>query len=366
MQGDLLTQAAALGLTRPVVCDPASVQRLLAAHRVTSLPWKATVTVTATGRDHTGTEEEDEDEATATTTTSKEEKGVAVTLPAPPPSSSAQQLMQEGLRASNEQDDFCGAARCFSALLLLDSTRIPASVSVSVAQEEQEKEQEEQQQRVRDALFNMASLLHMHGHVALALPLLLRLLQTSRGGGRRRSRTDTDSDTDMTAHAFLWSLARGCCLLPEDEKEEGERGTEETGAAHSDSHSVFLRGLVEGVYRSLGRAGDVLATHKYRALTGRDLHVQQQLSGGEEQQGQQQQGKGDPQYAALIFDHMAPEFERRLVKDLQYDCPWRMKQLLGEASFTLSISHPSYPPLLAAAGSMGRCDADDMYISIMT
>jgi predicted TPR repeat methyltransferase len=74
---------------------------------------------------------------------------------------------------------------------------------------------------------------------------------------------------------------------------------------------------VEDVYLTLARRGDVLAAHKYRTLTGRALE-----EGGEE--------RGDPRYASLLFDDMAAVFEKRLVKDLQYDCPWRMKCLVGE------------------------------------
>ena len=244
--------------------------------------------------------------------------------------------MRKGLRASNEQDDFCEAARCFSTLLQADSLD---SSSCDAPQEQQPVQSQEEQQRVRDALFNMASLLHMHGHVALALPLLLRLLQMGDGG----------SDTDMTTHAFLWSLARGCCLLPEEEEQaerdrERNRGESEP-SDDSTSTAVFLRGLVVEVYHSLACGGDVLATHKYRALTGHDY-----TSDSPEQQGQQEsekgKGKGDPQYAALIFDHMAPEFERRLVKDLQYDCPWRMKQLLG------TRAHAHTPPRTAVPSAL--------------
>ena len=32
--------------------------------------------------------------------------------------------------------------------------------------------------------------------------------------------------------------------------------------------------------------------------------------------------KADPEYAKRIFDDMAPVFEKRLVQDLGYNCPW--------------------------------------------
>lgn len=197
--------------------------------------------------------------------------------------------MTAGVRENNELNNFCLAASHFSSLLALPlaaSGSTPSSSECTAAQQ-------------RDAMFNMASLLHMQGHLSLVLPLLHALL-LAEGGAK-----------DMTSHAFLWSLAQG--FLSNTQQEGGE--------ADRQGDQFFLRSQVVGVYSSLARSGDIMAQHKLRALTGADSEIDRSDC--------RVAGKGNPQYASLIFDHMAPVFEKRLVNDLKYDCPWRMKTLIG-------------------------------------
>ena len=115
----------------------------------------------------------------------------------------------------------------------------------------------------------------------------------------------------MTAQAFLWALAQA-----EETKEES----------------------IE-CYRSLSQLGSVLAQHKLAVLTGLSLEYFFLYSDsssitysflffllGE--------GKStltvNPNYPKLIFDDMAPVFEKRLVQDLGYNCPWKMLDSINQ------------------------------------
>mmetsp|Transcript_5049 Transcript_5049/g.8278 ORF Transcript_5049/g.8278 Transcript_5049/m.8278 type:complete len:556 (+) Transcript_5049:111-1778(+) len=272
-EGTLAELSKTLQLTCPVVSDHDEVLRHLSSHAVCSLPWK----VTLGGNDGP--------------------HGIPLSSLSPSPSPVAE-LMREGVKASNEQDDFSRAARCFSTVLALPPAVSAADVDpqhVTVVQ-------------LKDALFNMASLMHMHGLLPLVLPLLERLLLLEGGA------------SDLTAHAFLWSLAQGIAAV--------DQGQSDTGTT-----SDYLHSLVVAVYSRLAQRGDVLAARKHRALTGRAVE------GGTE--------KGDPQYASLIFDDMAEVFEKRLVQDLKYDCPWRMQRLIDEL---LKTSNDLLVPLPSAVG----------------
>ena len=227
--------------------------------------------------------------------------------------------MRRGVRASNEQDDFSQAGRCFSAVLAMprstDTHTHTHTDTDTHTHTHTHTDMGATLTQLKDALFNMASLLHMHGFVALVVPLLERLLLLEGGAA------------DLTAHAFLWSLAQGC--VPTQQ----HPGEAHTCSADGTSLSSYLHTLVVGVYRRLGVSGDVLAAHKYRALTGHSLREGEGEGVGDKHGSSAVSSavteKGDPQYASLIFDNMAEVFEKRLVQDLKYDCPWRMKRLMG-------------------------------------
>ena len=179
-----------------------------------------------------------------------------------------EEFFESGINASKD-NDFCNAAHYFT--LLLESCGKEATERV-----------------IKDSLFNMACLYHMSGFVVLALPMLEELL--IHNGAQ-----------DMTTHSFLWSIAQGnidtlSC----------------SGVVNS-----FVQGQILGVYSRLAAQGDVMAKHKLQALTVKT------------QNNENCKQKGDPNYAAIIFNDMAPVFEKRLVDDLKYDCPWQMKRLLG-------------------------------------
>ena len=215
---------------------------------------------------------------------SHEQSGLALESPVMESEITPEKMMSEGIRANNELNDFCEAAKCFSRLLTAPTSTVS--------------------QR-RDALFNMASLLHMHNYMSLSLKYLEKLLMLEGGS------------EDMTAHSFLWSVAQGCLPSPQE--------TVNTCLTTSKQ----MRDQVVSIYRQLALAGDVLATHKYRAITGHTLELRKDEEESSHIETLGEKSTGNPAYASLIFDNMASVFEKRLVKDLHYDCPWRMKQLLG-------------------------------------
>ena len=124
----------------------------------------------------------------------------------------------------------------------------------------------------KGALFNIASLCQMFDLPSLAVRFTARLLVLE--------------PQDMTAHAFLWALAQAPTTRPST-----------------------LR-----AYTLLSYAGDVKATHKLAALTGRGGSC----------------SRGDPAYARQIYDDMAEAFESKLVDRLGYRGPWQMHEILHQ------------------------------------
>lgn len=121
----------------------------------------------------------------------------------------------------------------------------------------------------------------------------------------------------MVVQSFLWALAQQEDIKPQ----------------------------VIQCYQRLSQLGNVMAQHKLAVLTGPLLPSSLYLpSSGE--------GKStysvNPEYPKRIFDDMAPVFEKRLVQDLGYNCPWKMRELVDQllessqvSSFLLSCPHPS-------------------------
>lgn len=122
----------------------------------------------------------------------------------------------------------------------------------------------------KGALFNAAGLCQMLDLPTLAVHYVARLLLLA--------------PQDMTAHSFLWALAQ----RPE------------------------ARASSERAYTLLAQRGDVKATHKLAALTGRGGSC----------------SRGDPAYARQIYDDLAEAFEGRLVDTLGYRGPWQMHEML--------------------------------------
>ena len=118
----------------------------------------------------------------------------------------------------------------------------------------------------KQALFNLASIMHMIDLPTLAVGYVTRLLVID--------------PEDSTAHSFLWALNRtGQCV-----------------------QSTL------NAYTHLSALGDIRAITKLAVITG---------SGS-------QASKGDPTYAEQIYDEMAGKFESKLVDHLGYKGPWLM------------------------------------------
>ena len=163
------------------------------------------------------------------------------------------------------------------------------------------------------ALFNQASLLHMAGLPSLALwPTALLLAVDC---------------SDNTAHSFLWALS----------------STEQRCTA------ACIR-----VYRFLSCV-EALQEHRWlpsapcRNPTHTEINTEEQSKeAGEEVRGASPQvrvaatklavltghgeeaRRGDPQYAARIYDEMGARFEGKLVHSLGYRGPWQLRDMLQQ------------------------------------
>jgi predicted TPR repeat methyltransferase len=122
----------------------------------------------------------------------------------------------------------------------------------------------------KQALFNLASIMHMVALPTLAVGYILRLLLID--------------PEDNVAHSFLWALNR-------------------TGECN---------GCTLKAYEQLAARGDLRAITKLAALTGTGTHA----------------ARGDPAYAEQIYDDMADKFEGKLVNHLGYRGPWQLLEQL--------------------------------------
>jgi predicted TPR repeat methyltransferase len=122
----------------------------------------------------------------------------------------------------------------------------------------------------KQALFNLASIMHMVALPTLAVGYILRLLLID--------------PEDNVAHSFLWALNR-------------------TGECN---------GCTLKAYEQLAARGDLRAITKLAALTGTGTHA----------------ARGDPAYAEQIYDDMADKFEGKLVNHLGYRGPWQLLERL--------------------------------------
>jgi predicted TPR repeat methyltransferase len=132
----------------------------------------------------------------------------------------------------------------------------------------------------KQALFNLASIMHMVALPTLAVGYILRLLLID--------------PEDNVAHSFLWALNR-------------------TGECN---------GCTLKAYEQLAARGDLRAITKLAALTGTGTHA----------------ARGDPAYAEQIYDDMADKFEGKLVNHLGYRGPW---QLLEQLDALYSAATPT-------------------------
>jgi predicted TPR repeat methyltransferase len=122
----------------------------------------------------------------------------------------------------------------------------------------------------KQALFNLASIMHMVALPTLAVGYILRLLLID--------------PEDNVAHSFLWALNR-------------------TGECN---------GCTLKAYEQLAARRDLRAITKLAALTGTGTHA----------------ARGDPAYAEQIYDDMADKFEGKLVNHLGYRGPWQLLEQL--------------------------------------
>lgn len=116
----------------------------------------------------------------------------------------------------------------------------------------------------KEAMFNLASILHMHDLANLSLYYIERIL--------------TIDSNDMICHTFLWSIA----------------------------NIIEMKEITIEIYQRLSQNNDIKAAHKLATLTGQGILA----------------SKCNPLYVRSIYDDMGDRFETKLVKHLNYKGPW--------------------------------------------